>query len=58
MATALAVIVMVLTVQLWVALAFVFGAVKFLATFSLSAAWAAFKSVPVWIWDFTYTTLS
>jgi hypothetical protein len=58
MATVLAVIVVVLTFELWVPLAFIFSAIKLLATFSLSAAWNAFKSVPVWIWDFTYAAVS
>lgn len=57
-ATGLAVIVLILAFELWVPLAFIFGAIKLVATFSLSAAWEASKSVPIWIWDFVHSALS
>lgn len=56
--TVLAVIVLILTFELWVPLAFIFGAIKLVATFSLSAAWEAFKSVPIWVWDFVHSALA
>ena len=56
--TILAVIVLILTFELWVPLAFIFSVIKLVATFSLSAAWEAFKSVPIWIWDFVHSAFS
>ena len=57
-ATIVCVLVIILTSELWVPLAFVFGAIKLVTTFSLAAAWAALKSVPIWIWDFTNSALT
>ena len=57
-ATILAWIVLILAAEAWVPLAFIFGAIKLATTFSLSAAWEAFKSVPIWIWDFVHSALS
>lgn len=57
-ATILAVIVLILAFEAWVPLAFIFGTIKLVTTFSLSAAWEAFKSVPVWIWDVVHKALS
>lgn len=57
-ATGLAVIVLILTFEFWLPLAFVFGAIRLVATFSHSAAWEAFKGVPVWIWEFVHSALS
>lgn len=56
-ATGLAVIVLILAFELWLPLAFIFGAIKLVATFSPSAAWEAFKSVPIWIWEFVHSAL-
>ena len=56
--TILAVIVLILTFELWVPLAFIFGVIKLVTAFSLSAAWEAFKSVPIWIWDFVHSVFS
>lgn len=57
-ATGLAIIVLILAVELWVPLAFIFGIIKLVTTVSLSAAWEAFKSVPIWIWDFVHSAFS
>lgn len=56
--TVVAVVVLILALELWIPLAFIFGAVKLVTTLSLSAAWEAMKSVPTWIWDFIHTALS
>jgi hypothetical protein len=58
LATVAAVAVLILALELWVPLAFLFGAIKLVATLSLSAAWGATKSVPIWIWDFIHASLS
>ena len=52
--TILAVALLILASELWIPLAFCFGVIKFLFTFSLSAAWVAAKSVPFWIWGFAH----
>lgn len=57
-ADVLAVIVLILASELWLPLAFLFGAIKLVTTFSLGVAWAAFKSVPIFIWDFIHTAAS
>lgn len=57
-ATGLAIIVLVLAFEVWLPLAFIFGTIKLLVTFSLSAAWEAFKSVPIWIWEYVHSTMS
>jgi hypothetical protein len=53
--TIIAVIVLILTVELWLPLAFVFGFIKLVTSFSLAMAWIAMKSVPIWIWDFVHS---
>ena len=50
----LALIALILTSALWLPLAFIFSLIKLVTTFSLSAAWSAFKSVPIWIWVFVF----
>ena len=50
----LAIIVLIITSQFWIPLAFLLGILKLIFTFSFSAAWIAFKSVPIWIWDFVH----
>jgi hypothetical protein len=50
----LAIIVLIITSQLWIPLAFLLGFLKLIFTFSLSAAWIAFKSLPILIWDFVH----
>ena len=57
-ALGVAVVILVLSIELWLPLAFLFGGIKLLATFSIIAAWEAFRSVPTWIWDFILGTLS
>ena len=57
-ATILAGFVLLFAFELWVPLAFIFGAIKLVTTFSLSMAWGATKSVPIWIWDFVHSALS
>lgn len=49
-----AIIVLIITIELWFPLALLFGSLKLILTLSLSAAWVAFKSVPIWIWDFVH----
>lgn len=58
MATFLAVVVLMLTAELWMPLAVIFGVIKLLATFSISAAWEATKSVPIWVWDFAQSAFA
>lgn len=53
--TILAVLVLVLTVELWFPIALVFGFLKLVTSFSIFLAWDAFKSVPMWIWDFVHS---
>ncbi|WP_370285095.1 hypothetical protein [Pseudooceanicola nanhaiensis] len=57
-ATVFAFLVVLLTCELWIPLAFLFGAIELVTTFSIGAAWDAFASVPVWIWDFVLGALS
>ena len=52
-ATIIGVLVLILSAELWGPLAFIFAVIKLVATFSFIVAWEAFKSVPIWIWDFT-----
>ena len=54
MDTILALIVVVLSVEIWLPLAVIFGFLKFVVTFSITEGWIAFKSVPLWIWDFVH----
>ena len=54
MDTIIAIIIMVLAVELWLPLAAIFGLLKFAFTFSVTESWIAFKSVPLWIWDFVH----
>ncbi len=54
----LTIIAMILLFEIWLPLAFIFGFIKLVTSFSLVAAWEAFKSVPVWIWDFINSALS
>lgn len=56
--TILAVIFLMASSEVWVPLAFLFAVIKLVTTFSLTAAWEAFKSVPIWIWDFIHAALS
>lgn len=56
--TVVAVVVLIIASEVWVPLAFLFGAIKLVTTLSLSAAWEAMKSAPIWIWDFVHTSLS
>jgi hypothetical protein len=58
MITFLAIVVLIVTFELWLPLAFLFGAIRLLATFSVGSAWEAMKSVPMWVWDFTHSVLS
>lgn len=56
--TIAAIVVLLVTMELWVPLAFLFGVIKLFATLSISEAWEAWKSVPIWIWDFVHSSLS
>jgi hypothetical protein len=58
MAPFLAVVLLVMTIELWLPLAFIFGAIKLVISFSLGEAWLAFKGVPLWIWDFVQAALT
>jgi hypothetical protein len=58
MATFLAVVLLVMTIELWLPLAFIFGAIKLMTSFSLAESWLAFKGVPLWIWDFVHSALT
>lgn len=49
-----AIIILIITIELWFPIALIFGFLKFLLTLSFSAGWVAFKSVPIWIWDFVH----
>lgn len=57
-ATGVAILVLVLAFELWLPLAFIFGAIKLVATLSIEAAWQAFVGVPGWIWDFVHSSLA
>ena len=52
------IIALIFLLEIWLPLAFIFALIKLVTTFSLVAAWEAFKSVPVWIWDFINAALS
>lgn len=54
MDTLIALIVVVLSIEIWLPLAAIFGFLKFIVTFSVAEGWFAFKSVPLWIWDFVH----
>lgn len=56
--TIVAVFIMIFTAELWLPLAFFFGLLKLITTFSISAAWDAAKSVPAWVWDFAISLFS
>lgn len=58
MDTALAIVVLILSFELWLPLAFLFGIIRLVTALSINAAWEAFKSVPIWIWDFVHAALS
>ena len=57
MAFIIAVVIIVITVELWLPIAGLFGLIKLIVTFSISQAWEAFKAVPVWVWDTSYSIL-
>ena len=52
-----AVIIIVITIELWLPIAGLFGLIKFIVSFSISQAWEAFKAVPIWVWDMSYSLL-
>lgn len=54
----ISIIALILLFEIWLPLAFIFGLIKLATSFSLGAAWEAFKSVPVWIWDFINTAIA
>ena len=53
-----AIIIIVLTVELWLPIAAIMAVLRLIFTFSLNQAWEAFKAVPVWVWDTTYSVLT
>jgi hypothetical protein len=53
-----AIIIIVLTVEMWLPIAVIMGILKLIFTLSLSLAWEAFKAVPIWVWDTTYSVLT
>lgn len=54
MLTVAALLLLLVTFEIWLPLAFIFAAIKLVTSFSIGAAWQAFKSVPLWIWDFVH----
>lgn len=57
MAFIIALAISVITVELWLPIAGLFGVVKLIVTFSISQAWEAFKAVPIWVWDTSYSLI-
>jgi hypothetical protein len=53
-----AIVIIVLTVEMWLPIAAIMGILKLIVTFSLSQGWEAFKAVPFWVWDTTYSILT
>ena len=45
--------VLLLTSEVWLPIMGLYGAFKFITTLSISVAWEAAISVPIWIWNFT-----
>jgi hypothetical protein len=50
MITAFAIFVILASFEIWLPVAGLFFLLKLVTSFSLSAAWEAFVSVPMWIW--------
>jgi hypothetical protein len=57
MAFIIALAISVITVELWLPIAGLFGVIKLIVTFSISQGWEAFKSVPMWVWDTSYSLI-
>lgn len=57
METIVAIIVLILSSELWIPLAILFGFLKLIFSFSLIAAWDSGVSVPIWIWDFVHNLI-
>lgn len=53
-ATILSLLALAFTILLWIPAAGILGGLELVTTFSLSAAWEEFKSVPILIWDFVH----
>lgn len=46
--------VTILTVELWLPIMFLLGAIKLLVSFSLPQAWNTAVAVPSWVWETTF----
>ena len=57
MDTIVALILLAVTIEVWFPVATIWGIIKLIFTFSISAGWEAFKSVPLWIWSFVNNLL-
>jgi len=55
MDTFIAVIILILVSEIWIPLALLVGFLKLVVSFSISAAWLAAISVPIWIWGFVHS---
>ena len=57
MAFSLALVIIVITLEMWLPIAGLLAFFKLVVTFSVSQAWITFKSVPIWVWDTSYSIL-
>jgi hypothetical protein len=55
MDTFIAVVILLLTSEIWVPLAVLWGFANLVFTLSIGATWMAAKSIPLWIWDFVHS---